>query len=279
MNKCQYVIIGQNVSKNAKSPKLWNKVFEHLRMPHRMGSIDLELISATQFKSFVSENPHIKGYAIAYPNKIYVAELLYPNLPNLIGVNVVRNDSGSLTGINTDGDGAIEALQVGGQLNLSSLINEFDFFIYGTGSTARSFQNTLLKYGGKSESIVFITTKNLRVDKIKGSKLSTYDIDFSEAKKKIILVNATPLGSNMSSDSAPFSNEQIKKFRSKIQIIFDFNYGVKTSGPALIAQKNSVEYLDGTLMNLYQAAHSFAFATYPEYDIDINQIFTIMSEA
>ena len=278
MSKDQYAIIGKNVTKNARSPKLWNKVFENLGMPHRMGSIDLELTNAKHFQSFVSKNPQIKGYAIAYPNKIYVAELLYPNLPYFLGVNVVRNDLNVLTGMNTDGDGAIEVLQTDSNINFVSLIDEFHFFIYGTGSTARSFQNRLLKFGVKSQSIVFITTRNSHEDKIEGSSVRNNDTDFSEAKKKIILVNATPLGSIIFPDEVPFNIERIKQFKDRIQLIFDFNYGVKNSGPALIAQKNSVEYIDGTLMNLYQAAYSFRFATSLEINLDINQIFTIMRE-
>ena len=58
MSKDQYAIIGKNVTKNARSPKLWNKVFENLGMPHRMGSIDLELTNAKHFQSFVSKNSH-----------------------------------------------------------------------------------------------------------------------------------------------------------------------------------------------------------------------------
>ena len=279
MKKFDYLIVGKSVSKNARSPQLWNKVFENLGVVERMGSFDLELKSATDFQNFVKAIPHVKGLAIAFPNKFHVESLLFPDKTYPVGINVVRIEGTTLTGMNFDGVGALESLLINTGQSFDALINDFQFVVFGTGSTAHSFQKALVDSGLGTESVVLVSSRNSFDDGIAKIRLFNSQHNSNGSSKRIILINATPLGSVAYSNSTPFGNKLVEQLKGRLEIVFDFNYGVKNSGPEMWASENAVKYFNGTLMNLFQAAHSFKFATGSEFDLEVEQIVGIMKGA
>lgn len=279
MKNFDYLIIGKGVTKNARSPKLWNKVFESLGAVSRMGSIDLELSNALDFQNFVTGIPQVRGLAIAFPNKFYVESLLFPNEPHPVGVNVVRIEGTTLTGMNFDGIGALESLIINSWLGFDALNNNFQFLIFGMGSTARSFRKALIEKGFHAQSVTLVSSRESFDGEIAESwPLSVLD-NYNRSSKRVILVNATPLGSIAFPSSTPFDNKLVEQLKGKLELVFDFNYGVKNSGSEKFARENKLKYFDGTLMNLCQAAHSFKFATGSGFDIEVKEIISIMKGA
>ena len=279
MKNPDYLIIGKDVSKNARSPLLWNRVFEKLGSPHRMGALNLELSGAEDFQKFIQANPHLRGLAVGYPNKFYVESFLDPRKAFSLGVNVVRLKDGDAEGENFDGVGAFGSLLSHLERKEDFSLNNYKFYIFGTGSTARSFQRILIAEGIKHELVEFISSRNLTHDKIQGSNtLHQKNVKSNEGTPSI-LVNATPLGSKLFPNLSPFNHNLLHNLGNTVRLVFDFNYGVSDSGPFQFARKNQIEYLDGLSMNLIQAAHSFDFATFSTHRLGITQILEIMKES
>ena len=279
MKNPDYLIIGKNVSKNARSPLLWNRVFEKLGSPHRMGSLDLELSGPEDFQRFIEVNPLLRGLAVGYPNKFHVESFLDPRNAFSQGINAVRLKDGKAEGKNFDGVGAFGSLLSHWECNENTSLTNCKFYIFGTGSTARSFQSTLIKEGVKHESVEFISSRDCAHDKIQGSYIQHQKNVKSNESIPSILVNATPLGSKSLPNLSPFSHDLLNNLGNRVRLVFDFNYGVTESGPSKFACENRIKYLDGILMNLIQAAHSFDFATFSHHGLRTTQILEIMKES
>ena len=279
MKNPDYLIIGKDVSKNARSPLLWNRVFEKLGSPHRMGSLDLELSGPKDFQKFIEANPLLRGLAVGYPNKLHVESFLDPRNTFSQGINAVRLKDGKAEGKNFDGVGAFGSLLSHWERNENSALRNCKFYIFGTGSTARSFQSTLIKEGVKHESVEFISSRDCAHDRIQGSHTQHLKNVKSNESLPSILVNATPLGSKSLPNLSPFSHNLLHNLGNTVRLVFDFNYGVSESGPSKFSSENRIRYLDGLSMNLMQAAHSFDFVTFSYHGLGTTQILEIMKES
>ncbi len=278
MKNPDYLIIGKDVSKNARSPLLWNRVFEKLGSASRMGTFDLELNGPSDFQKFIHDRPHLRGLAIGYPNKFHVETQLSGELNYRLGFNVVRIKGNDATGMNFDGVGAVESLLSQISKSKYSLLAEYRFFIFGTGSTARSFQKVLMERGVDPGLVEFISSKREAAGLLQRSKVSHQETVKVQTSRPSIVVNATPLGSKALPDLSPFQINFLQRFEDTLALVFDFNYGVANSGPALAAKSFQVAYLDGFWMNLFQAAHSFDYATFSYLGLRIDEILELMKE-
>jgi len=107
-------IIGEEPSKFARTPILWNAVFREFRWDAVCVPWDLQLDQLPGFIRAARDAPDIAGFSVAVPYKVAVVPLLDgldPMARQIGAVNTVaRTPDGRLVGYNTDGQGAIDAL-------------------------------------------------------------------------------------------------------------------------------------------------------------------------
>ena len=122
MNKKYAAIIGLNPSKGARSPKLWNLVYEKINANSRMICIDIENEEKVpHVMKNLEDDENFIGGCIAYPYKETIFKIL--GVKNIdiesspIGaINCIyRSSKGSLIGSNSDGYAALYSFK--NQLN------------------------------------------------------------------------------------------------------------------------------------------------------------------
>jgi len=143
---------------------------------------------------------HLAGFNVTHPHKVSIINLLdrLDRSAGMIGaVNVVKNVGGKLIGFNTDGDGAVRALeQRVGKLSGKKVL------LLGAGGAARAIAFSLARVGAKltianrtapkAKALVVVINKKL------GAKAAHVvlrkKILVDEIKRSDILINATSTG-------------------------------------------------------------------------------------
>ncbi len=107
-------IVGDEPSKYAKTPHLWNAVFRDLGWNAVSLCWDVTPQHLTGFVGALREAPEVAGFSVTVPYKVAILPLLDavdPLAAEIGAVNtVVRAENGHLVGYNTDGQGALDAL-------------------------------------------------------------------------------------------------------------------------------------------------------------------------
>jgi shikimate 5-dehydrogenase len=107
-------IVGDEPSKYAKTPHLWNAVFRELHWNAVSLCWDVTPPALPAFARIVRESPEVAGFSVTVPHKVSILPLLDdldPLAAQIGAVNtVVRTGNGHLVGYNTDGQGALDAL-------------------------------------------------------------------------------------------------------------------------------------------------------------------------
>ena len=105
-------IIGEYPSKGARSPKLWNAVFESEKRNCKMLPLDVKKENIINLLNDLNNDKEFIGGAIAVPYKEVVAKWLGDNItPEAKKIGAVnclyRNSEGVLHGTNTDGEASL----------------------------------------------------------------------------------------------------------------------------------------------------------------------------
>jgi shikimate 5-dehydrogenase len=141
-------IVGDQPSKYAKTPPLWNAVYRDLGWDAQSIAWDVTPAALPGFVGAVRQSPEIAGFNVTNPHKIAIASLLddLDPLARQIGAvnTVVRSADGRLIGHNTDGQGTIDALT----LTLPGMTSPFM-------STLRGATVVLLGAGGAARAAAF----------------------------------------------------------------------------------------------------------------------------
>lgn len=107
-------IVGENPSKYAKSPSIWNPVLKAIRLDAFYSPFDVESANLSAFVEAVRQDERLKGFSVTMPYKVSILPLLdeLDARARAIGaVNVVvRRPDGRLVGANTDGSGGLASL-------------------------------------------------------------------------------------------------------------------------------------------------------------------------
>jgi shikimate dehydrogenase len=117
MCKYKIYIIGENPSKGARSPLLWNRAFSNYGLEYRMNSLDIPLnqnLNSTIIKIF--NDPFFIGGAVTTPYKEKVAKILKNNLTpeakRTGAVNCLFRKNNEIYGTNTDGEALLESIKL-----------------------------------------------------------------------------------------------------------------------------------------------------------------------
>lgn len=259
-----YCIFGNPVS-HSLSPVMHNAAFKIKKINAVYLAFASESISASVD---AMRTLGIKGASVTIPHKIEVMnfiDLIDPLALKISSVNTLKNEKGIISGFNTDGIGALKALQRGGFNPSGSKV-----LIIGNGGSARAIAFTLLDQG----SDVYLTGRNFsnlkslladmrkhynHADIIPPAELSKDRLDDFTA-----VINTTPIGMTPDTDSTPFRAD----FFSKRQLVFDIVYNPDETRFLREATAAGCRTVKGLDMLIYQGAEQFKIWTNEEAPLE-----------
>ena len=239
-------IIGQNASKTARSPSVWNSWYDQAGVNTRMVAIDADYPEQCQSILRELENDEkCLGGAIAVPFKADAA--LYTK-SELESVNCVyRDQRGKFVGENTDGIAGAHLIEQ----NISQSSN---LYILGYGVTFKAIE-THLSQRIKSQMKVFVRSSFSHPKHYRINDIITHlgnDADVS-------IFNATTLGGPLDVNGLMFSEATFAALRfNKIYNWIDINNEQEpVSRIQELCEKNKIAFVNGNPMNLHQAKIAF----------------------
>jgi len=267
---CYAGIVGEWVSKGARSPALWNSAFNTHEINAQMFPLEVEPANLVKLLEHLEIDKSFIGGAIAAPYKEKVYEWL--GCDNILiksrsigAINCLfRNSNGFLNGVNTDGEASIRAFK---DTFPDSKLKKI--LILGCGGVGKA----VIKYfsdafGHTSEIIV---SSRSEIDIAYCRQLNTFHYKFHEIDGVLptieLLVNCTSVGSLSNLESSPLTESQMRKLKSST-IIYDVVYQPKETKLIRMGREMSLRTLNGELMNLYQAVLAYEYSNKSKYGID-----------
>ncbi len=254
------MILGESVTKFAKSPKIWNFLYDHFEIKSKMIPIDTTSENLSQTIDRIRND--VEFGLISSPLK---ADPYWKTFQ--CSKNVELSESANFFQIQPDGDLFLENFD--GQAAIESLCEisenpwEKKIAIMGTGPLGRTVASALmLKSPNLMPDITFVTqTSRDDLDRFKLFKNNQFsflersmisELDFG------IVINCTPVGSPRNPGSL-LEDQDFASFHQDT-VYFDVNYGSPSPTAVKLARKNGLDSLDGSRMNLIQATDAFCFA-------------------
>jgi shikimate dehydrogenase len=248
-----YCIFGNPV-RHTVSPLMHNAAFSELGI----NAIYLAFEPSTIGEAVTSMKAlDIKGASVTIPFKIDVlrhCDEIDPLAANIGSVNTLINRDGAIAGFNTDGYGAVRALQESNVLLKNAIC-----LIIGNGGSARAIAFALLANG----TAVIITGRNAgRIEKL-AEDLRTIapstrsvlldDIDNLFMESVDIIINTTPVGMTPDTGSTPLGINLI----SARHTVFDIVYAPHMTGLLAAARDRGSTIVHGIDMLVFQGARQF----------------------
>lgn len=259
-------LIGHPVE-HSFSPPMHNAAFQKLDMDWAYVAFD---VNPNNLKSAVegAKALNIKGFNVTIPHKIDVMEFLdeIDEVADLIGaVNTI--DFKSMKGYNTDGIGAVKAIE-----EVTPIKNR-NVVVAGAGGASRAISFYIAKYGAES-----LTILNRNVEKAQNLAGDVMDSGLigevkSDSISKIgdyvdevdILVDTTPIGMHPHvNDAAIVEAGQMHEDL----VVFDAVYNPNETVLIKEALKAGAKPVYGIKMLLYQGAESFEIWTGKKAPVD-----------
>lgn len=254
-------VIGDPVE-HSLSPPMHNAAFKHLKMDYvyvpyhvKKGMLGDAIIGAKSL--------NIKGLNITIPHKTDVMKHLdaLDKSAELIGaVNTIKFDEDYAKGYNTDGIGAVKAIE-----EVSSVKNK-KVIILGAGGAARAISFQILMDGAESIVIANRTVANaeqLQRDLVEKLNADVRSIDLGE-KLEIelsnadILINTTPIGMYPNVDQEPLVKAELMH---ENLVVKDCVYNPLQTGLIKEAEKCNAKVVYGLKMLIYQGMEAFRIWT------------------
>ncbi len=252
-----YCIFGNPV-RHTLSPLMHNAAFEETGINAAYLAFEPgDIADAIQSMKILN----IAGASVTIPFKIEVMQYLddIDPLASAIGsVNTLLNRNGKISGFNTDGYGAVEAL-----LQSGSSIDGANVLIIGNGGSSRAIAFTLLKEGAR----VNIAGRNLEKvtdlcndlerfnNNVTAFQLS--DMDMGLMEQFNIVINTTPIGMYPKTSLTPIDTEII----SPSATVFDIIYSPHETELLKNSSQKGCKIVHGIDMLLYQGTRQFELWT------------------
>lgn len=259
-------LIGHPVE-HSFSPPMHNRAFEKLNMDYAYVAFDVE---PANLKSAIegAKALNIKGFNVTIPHKISVMEFLdeIDEVASLIGaVNTI--DFKNMKGYNTDGIGAVEAIEEVTSIKGKNVV------IAGAGGASRAISFYIAKYGADAMTILNrnpLKAQNLASDvsnsgligEVKSDSISEINAYLADAD---ILIDTTPVGMHPNVDDEPIATSQNMH---EDLVVFDAVYNPNETVLLKEAIKAGAKPVYGIKMLLYQGAESFKIWTGHDAPVD-----------
>jgi shikimate dehydrogenase len=196
----------------------------------------------------------IRGASVTTPHKTSILKYLDkidPIAEKIGAVNTTVNDGGILTGYNTDGDGAIKALEAVTALKGKKAV------LIGAGGAALAIALGLKDRGAKLVVLNRTEAKARELTKKVGAEGCGNLKKPSEISSADILINATSVGMWPETDGAIVPGDLL---HNKLTV-FDIVYNPKETRLLAEARERGCTIVYGYKMLLYQAAGQFELFT------------------
>jgi shikimate dehydrogenase len=267
-------IIGESPSQGARSPKLWNAVFDNSGLNYLMVPLDVTKGNINKLLNNLNADKNFIGGAIAYPYKEVIAEWLgnniTPEAKKIGAVNCLfRDANGKLQGTNTDGEASLVTFE-----NKFSDIGSKSVIILGVGGAGKAVASYFANSANLSTIISRSEEGKKYADKIGVNWGDWGDID-SIANDIDIIINCTSIGFGDQEEQSPLSENQISNLKTST-IIFDIVYQPLKTKFLQISEHEGLSIFNGLEMNMEQAVLAYKYAAEPSKTLD--EIRKIMSK-
>lgn len=207
-----FAIFGYPVS-HSLSPKMQNTAFAAVGYNGIYVALESEHIAPAidGLRSF-----GFRGASITLPHKIAVMELLDKLAGDAVKINAVNtvvNNNGSLTGYNTDGPGAVQALAE------KAVIKDAEVTILGAGGAARAIGFGVVAEGGR----VTIVNRSTAAGEKLAYDLGGNFLPLSECHRIQceVMVNATSVGMKPDIAAMPVPESTLQKDMVVMDIVYN----------------------------------------------------------
>ncbi|MFA6393832.1 MAG: shikimate dehydrogenase [Patescibacteria group bacterium] len=250
------LIIGDPVA-HSLSPAMHNAGYRALKIDNQFIFLSAK-VKPRELKNSVraARTLGIRGLTSTMPHKQAIMKYLDridPIAKKIGAVNTVVNESGRLTGYNTDWLGAVIPLENSAGKN--GLKNK-RVALLGSGGAARAIAYGLAKKGARLKIFDRDINNARKLAKEFGAESGGYS-QIHEVKSSDIIINATPIGMK------PRENESLvpAEFLRKDQVVFDAVYFPRKTKLLKQAEKKGAKIIPGLEMLLYQGAAQFELYT------------------
>lgn len=273
------VIIGTKPSQGARSPKLWNKVYDHEGKKIRMIPLDIKEKKLERLFNYLQEDKHCLGGAIAVPFKEKVFSFIESNLTKEIksigAINCFHRSTPGLlindfTGTNTDGEAALEPIKEYLTKNKNLTIA-----LLGFGGAGKAILAFLIKDYKKKHNIQVFNRSLENIKNLEKIGLSTHSLNDIEKylPRFDLLINATSVGHKENVEKSLISSQSLKTAK-KTLVVYDIIYDPVKTYLLKNSEENGLKTVNGMRMNLIQAVLAFSY-TNPT-SLSIEQIYEAM---
>ncbi len=240
----KYGLIGFPLT-HSFSKRYFNEKFETEKIDSTYDNFEIDKIS--KFPWIINNNPEIIGLNVTIPYKEQVIPFLNElndSAKEVCAVNTIkikRTDSGvHLKGFNTD--------TFGFENSLKPLIKEHHkkALILGTGGASKALKYVLNKLG-----IEFISAS---IEELKENEIRYEDIDEKMINERLLIINATPLGTYPKVDAYPNIPYE---FITDKHLLFDLVYNPEVTVFLKNGLKKGAAIKNGYEMLLLQAIKSY----------------------
>jgi shikimate dehydrogenase len=258
---------------HSMSAVMHNAAFQELGLKYRY---DLRGVSPAKLGTFMTvemRDPNVRGANVTIPHKLAVMEYLdeVDREALAIGaVNTIVNQNRSLKGYNTDGRGAIYALEEAyGELEGVKAV------IIGAGGAARAIGYHL---STKARRITILNRTLSRAEElaahlstmpecnasVEPSPLRRSELE-EDLKEADILINTTPVGMTPDVEGTPVEGSLIRPGT----LVFDTVYNPMRTKLLRNAEEAGARTLSGLRMLVYQGATAFKLWTGEEPPVEL----------
>ena len=243
-----YGVIGDPVAKSM-GYLIHNKAFQKTGLPH----IYVPFHVTNTEKFFVEFKKYFAGLSVTMPHKESIIRLMddvEPTAKSIGAVNTVVNENGKWIGHNTDGLGALKALEAHCDLKGKNVL------IIGAGGTAKAIGHCVMQKGA---TLTITYNKN----KEKGEKLSAdlncrlISIREIDNEKIDVLINCSPAGMSPNTNETPVPARLLQKE----MIVFDSVYNPMETRLIKEAYNAGCKTIQGIELFVNQAAAQFELWT------------------
>jgi len=196
----------------------------------------------------------IRGVSVTIPHKISAVKYIDkidPLAEEVGAINTIVNDDGVLAGYNTDGDGALQALEEVTTLKGKKAV------LIGSGGAALA-----IAFGLKARGVKLVVLN--RTEEKAGRLAKRVNAEgfgglqkLSEISSADILINATPLGMSPKTDQSIIPKDLLHNRLT----VFDVVYNPRDTRLLIEARERGCAVVYGYKMLLYQAVKQFELFT------------------
>lgn len=260
-------LIGHPVE-HSFSPPMHNAAFDALNMDYAYVAFD---VNPNDLKSAIegAESLNIKGFNVTIPHKVDVMQYLdeLDEVARLIGaVNTI--DFKNLKGYNTDGIGAVKAIE-----EVTSIKNK-NVVVAGAGGASRAISFYIAKYGAesltilnrneaKAESLASDVSDSGLIGEVASDSINAFGNYMESAD---VLIDTTPLGMHPNINDEPIVKADMM---DEDLVVFDAVYNPNETVLIKEAIKANAKPVYGIKMLLYQGAESFKIWTGKTAPVDV----------